>query len=170
MFGHRTPYARAKEYIDEFYSKTQTPTMIKGKVMGNHGEYTVSFKQRGSVVKTACSCYVGRRDGDCHHCDALAWNYLQNPESFKMRNPPKKSNQNPFSLSDLPSKLEETTLEDLIVELKKKGISQKAFAESIGMSSRHLSLVKKAEGNNRFYHELGATKLACLYVLERLKA
>ncbi len=87
-----------------------------------------------------------------------------------MRNPPKKKNANTFSLPILQSKLEEVALEDLIVELKKKGISQKAFAESISMSSRHLSLVKKAESQNRFYHELGATKLACIYVLEQLKA
>lgn len=35
------------------------------------------------------------------------------------------------------------------------------------MNSRQLSAVKSSELRNRFYHELGATKLACLWVLER---
>jgi transcriptional regulator with XRE-family HTH domain len=50
--------------------------------------------------------------------------------------------------------------------LKEKGIAQKAFAAGIGMSTQHLSAVKSSEIKNRFYHELGAIKLACLWVLE----
>jgi len=54
----------------------------------------------------------------------------------------------------------------LLGRLKEKGITQKTFAASIGMSTQHLSAVKSSELNNRFYHELGATKLACLWILE----
>ena len=63
--------------------------------------------------------------------------------------------------------LQGTTLDALLQELKTHGITQKAFAQAIGMNSRHLSAVKSSELRNRFYHELGATKLACLWVLER---
>jgi transcriptional regulator with XRE-family HTH domain len=56
--------------------------------------------------------------------------------------------------------------ESLLGRLKEKGITQKTFAASIGMSTQHLSAVKSSELNNRFYHELGATKLACLWILE----
>ena len=68
--------------------------------------------------------------------------------------------------NDVAEYLENITLESLILRLKEKGISQKVFAASIGMSTQHLSAVKSSELNNRFYHELGATKLACLWMLE----
>ncbi len=55
-----------------------------------------------------------------------------------------------------------------VEQLKQKGISQKAFAESVGMSTQHLSAVKRAEKSNRTYHELGAIKLACVWVLTHL--
>jgi hypothetical protein len=69
-------------------------------------------------------------------------------------------------LAELTEYLRGVTLDTLLQDLKAHGITQKAFAESIGMSSRHLSAVKSAEARNHFYHELGATKLACLWVLE----
>ncbi|MCB0214903.1 MAG: hypothetical protein KDJ52_36525, partial [Anaerolineae bacterium] len=71
------------------------------------------------------------------------------------------------ALADLPEYLRSVTLDELIQALKKKGISQKAFAESIGMSSQKLSAIKSSEKRNRYFHELGATKLACLWVLEK---
>ncbi len=40
------------------------------------------------------------------------------------------------------------------------------FAESIKMNTRHLSAIKSSELRNRYFNELGATKLACLWVLE----
>jgi hypothetical protein len=36
------------------------------------------------------------------------------------------------------------------------------------MSTQHLSAVKRAEKSNRNYHELGAIKLACVWVLTHL--
>jgi len=50
-------------------------------------------------------------------------------------------------------------------QLKARGITQKAFAASIGMSTQHLAAVKASERRNRYFHELGALKLACLWVL-----
>jgi hypothetical protein len=66
------------------------------------------------------------------------------------------------------SYLERVTLDSLLLELKSKGMSQKAFAETIGMSTRHLSTIKSSELRNRCFHELGATKLACMWFLEHL--
>jgi hypothetical protein len=34
------------------------------------------------------------------------------------------------------------------------------------MTTRHLGAIKSAELRNHFFHELGATKLACLWVIE----
>jgi hypothetical protein len=72
------------------------------------------------------------------------------------------------SMADLEIYLKSETLDSLIAQLKSKGISQKAFAESIGMNPRHLSAIKSSELRNRFYNELGATKLAVLWVMEHV--
>jgi transcriptional regulator with XRE-family HTH domain len=60
-------------------------------------------------------------------------------------------------------------LDTLLQELKAQGITQTAFAESIGMNPRHLSAIKSSELRNRFFNELGATKLACLWVIEKFQ-
>jgi hypothetical protein len=56
----------------------------------------------------------------------------------------------------------------LLTQLKDKGITQKAFAEQIGMNTRHLAAIKSSELRYHYFNELGATKLACLWVLEHL--
>ncbi len=154
---------KAKRYVNAFYDKTKTTTQIKAKVAGNHGEYTVSIKVKGNSITSACSCYIGKHGG-CHHCEALAFNFINAPASFKKKTVPRRKNIS--DLETLRKYLEGVTLEDLVAEMKKKGITQAAFAESIGMSSRHLGAIKSAEKRNRHFHELGATKLACLWVLE----
>ena len=53
--------------------------------------------------------------------------------------------------------------------IAKQGITQKAFAEAMGMNPRHLTAVKSSERRNRTYNELGAIKLACLWALDRFK-
>ncbi|MBN1147403.1 MAG: hypothetical protein JXA78_09110 [Anaerolineales bacterium] len=52
-------------------------------------------------------------------------------------------------LVDVQSYLKATTLETLMDQLKAKGITQKAFAESIGMNPRHLGAVKSSERENQ---------------------
>jgi hypothetical protein len=114
-------------------------------------------------AKSACSCYIGKH-GYCHHCHALALTFLNSPESFQFIEPPKPKEIK--GLEGVHAYLTAKTLEALLKELKENGISQKDFAESIGMSSRHLTSIKSCELKNRYYNELGATKLACLWVLE----
>ncbi|MFQ5435849.1 MAG: hypothetical protein ACE5FD_13305 [Anaerolineae bacterium] len=65
-------------------------------------------------------------------------------------------------LDTLQAYLDSVTLDDLVKQLRTQGITQKAFCESIGMTSRHLSAVKSSELRNRRFHELEATKLAVL--------
>ena len=60
------------------------------------------------------------------------------------------------------------TLEDLLGQLKATGVTQKAFAEQIGMNPRHLTAIKSSELRHHYFNELGATKLACLWVLEQV--
>jgi hypothetical protein len=43
-----------------------------------------------------------------------------------------------------------------------------ALAEQIGMNTRHLAAIRSSELRHHYFNELGATKLACLWVLEHL--
>ena len=155
---------KAQSYVNEFYSRRQSTRSISAKVKGNYGEYLASLTLRGQSLKPACSCYVGKYG--CHHTDALAFTYLQDPDSFTLKKV--KIQPNAKTLEELKHYLDNVSLEELIIQLKKKGISQKAFAESINMKTSHLSAVKRAESRNRHFHELGAIKLACVWVLEKL--
>lgn len=155
--------SKAKGYIGSFFDMQIKDGVILARVKGNHGTYTVSLKLENNHINASCSCYKG---GYCHHSEALAHTYVQNPRDFKVVK--SKTLKQVKTLNDLNSYLNSTTLDKLIRELKSKGITQKDFAESIGMSTRHLSAVKSSELRNRYFHELGATKLACLWVLDHL--
>lgn len=158
------PGDKARKYIGQFSNRIRMGTKIVAKVVGNHGTYTVSIEVGpGLAVSSACSCYIGK-GGYCHHCAALAQTFLNSPDSFIEK--VVKKLEAVKGLEEVFDYLEGNTLESLIARLKEKGITQKTFAASIGMSTQHLSAVKSSELNNRFYHELGATKLACLWVLE----
>jgi len=155
---------KAKVYVGQFTNRFRIGTKIVANVVGNHGTYTVSIQVTPELtVTSACSCYIGK-GGYCHHCAALAKTFLKAPESFveKLAKPLDEAK----GLNEVAEFLESITLESLIAQLKEKGMTQKAFAASIGMSTQHLSAVKSSELQNRFYHELGATKMACLWMLE----
>jgi uncharacterized Zn finger protein len=156
--------AKADAYVGKFFRCIRIGTKITAKVVGNHGTYTVSIQALPDrTVRSACSCYIGR-DGFCHHCAALAKTFLISPESFEEKSPRKPEEVK--ELGAVTEYLEGITLESLLIQLKGKGIAQKDFAAAIGMSTQHLSAIKSDELRNRFYHELGATKLACLWILE----
>ena len=157
------PGDKAKIYVGKFFNRVRIGSKVVAQVVGNHGTYTVSIHATELTTKSACSCYIGK-GGYCHHCAALAATFLNNPDSFVEKTTKKLSDVK--GMTDVNEFLQSVTLESLLAQLKEKGISQKAFAASIGMSTQHLSSVKSGELNNRFYHELGATKLACLWVLE----
>lgn len=159
------PGEKAARYIGLFYDCTRTGMKIVAKVEGNHGTYTVSIDVKGGGVTSTCSCYIGK-GGYCHHCVALGHTFLHNPDSFReIRTIPREA---VGGLPDLQDYLAGVTLEELLAQLKAQGITQRAFAEGIGMSSRHLGAIKSAEARNHFFHELGATKLAALWVMEHL--
>lgn len=156
--------AKAKPYLNQFLQPTRTTTKIKAKVEGNHGTYTVSINIANQKIDAGCSCYLG---GGCHHCEALAATFLLNPEAFQLK--PSQKRQKVKTLAELTAYLQEVTLDDLMKELSSAGITQKAFAEIINMNPRHLTAIKSAEKDNRSFHELGATKLACLWVIKNHK-
>lgn len=169
-----TANAKAKRYVGKFSNQQQRGLKITGNVEGNHGTYRVSISAENDHIFSTCSCYIGK-SGYCHHCAALGITYCQTPESFEVIEVvPLKRVTSPTmredveDLATLQTYLEGVTLDELIIELRKKKITQKAFAESIGMSSRHLSAIKSSEKRGRFFHELGATKLACLWVLQSM--
>jgi hypothetical protein len=159
-------HPKVRRYVGKFFERTRTGNKIAAKVHGNYGVYLVSIEAKDKGTRSACSCYVGK-GGGCHHCYALAHTFLNSPDSFKVierKALPKKP-----ALEDISDYLQGATLDELLKELKAAGVAQKDFAESIGMNPRHLSSIKSSELRNRYYNELGATKLACLWVIEHIK-
>jgi len=157
------PSEKAGRYIGRFTNGTRSGTKIVAKVVGNHGTYTVSIDNSGGSVTSACSCYIGK-GGYCHHCAALAHTFLHDPDSFREIQPTRREAVG--GLPEVHAYLTGVTLEELLAQLKTHGITQKAFAEAIGMSPSHLGAIKSAEARNHFFHDLGATKLAVLWVME----
>lgn len=157
---------KASGYVGQFFDRKLTGKRLSAKVEGNHGIYKVSITAKANGFDSACSCYIGS-DGGCHHCHALAQTFLDDTESFVVIK--QKRRQRLHTLADLKAYLDGTTLDVLLKEMKEHGITQTAFAESIGMNPRHLSSVRSCELRNRYYNELGATKLACLWVIENIK-
>jgi len=160
----KPPSSKASRYVDQFFNTVQIGAKIVGQVEGNHGTYTVSIQVDEQGLSSACSCYIGR-GGYCHHCAALAATFLQDPRGFRAVQP--KRLEDVQSLEEIREYLRSVTLEALLKELRARGITQKAFAESIGMNPQHLSAIKSSELRNHYFNELGATKLACLWVLAR---
>jgi hypothetical protein len=162
----QTPSDKARRYVGQFFNPIRRGAKIIAQVVGNHGTYTVSIQVEVGQVSSACSCYIGK-GGFCHHCHALAITFLNNPIIFQEIKTRLLTDVR--CLSDVEEYLQGRTLDSFLSELKKAGITQKEFAESIGMNPRHLSAIRSSELRNHYYNELGATKLACLWVLERFK-
>jgi len=162
-----TPSDKAQKYVNHFFGKTKKGNAIHASVNGNHGVYSVSIREKKGYLDAACSCYIGKHGG-CHHVTALAHNFLAAPTTFEEQKITERSSVK--NLKTLRTYLDGVNLEELMDELKAtKGITQAAFGRSIGMSSQHVSAVKRSEARNRHFKELGAIKLACLYILERKK-
>ena len=159
------PSKKAKGYVNAFSAAERRGTKISAKVVGNHGTYTVSIQVEEQGLRSACSCYIGKH-GYCHHCEALAITFLADPSKFKMVK--SKQVKEIRQLTDVQAYLNSVTLDALLTQLKAKGITQKAFAEQIGMNTRHLAALKSSELRNHYFNELGATKLACLWMLDHL--
>jgi hypothetical protein len=159
------PGSKAQRYIGAFFNAVRVAEKITAKVVGNHGTYTVSIEAQEGQVLSACSCYIGK-GGYCHHCEALAATFLHDPARFKETKLKKRDELQ--DLADVQSYLRGVPLEALLKQLSENGITQKAFAESVGMNPRHLSTLKSSEARHHYFNELGTTKLACLWMLEHL--
>ena len=163
----KTPNEKSRRYVGKFFDRVRTGKKIVAKVEGHHGVYTVSITAKGADADSACSCYIGG-DGYCHHCHALALTFLKEADSFTVVK--QKRLKGVRAVSDLPAFLRGKSLNALLTQLKELGITQKALAEGMGMNPRHLAAINSSEKRNRYFNELGATKLACLWVLEHCKS
>ncbi len=154
---------KVERYIGKFFDRQRIDQKIVARVQGNHGVYTVVIQVMNGHPQASCTCYIGRY-GNCHHCDALARTFLAEPESFREIVP--KTFDEVNSLTDLPDYLNYVTLAELMERLKAAGIRQKAFAEAIGLSANTITTLKASEARHARRYELGAVKLAALWVLE----
>jgi len=97
---------------------------------------------------------------------SISRTFLNDTSAFREVKP--KGLEEIHNLQELGEYLQGVTLDSLLKELGANGIKQNALAESMGMNPRHLSSIKSSELRNRYHNELGATKLACLWMLEHL--
>ncbi len=154
---------KVARYLGEFWDRQRHERRITAVVAGNHGNYNVAIEAQEKGIWSACSCYIGKH-GYCHHCAALGLTFLAEPDSFAVIEKVEKTAVT--DLDTLHAYLESVTLDELTKQMRAKGITQKAFCEAVGMGSGHLTAVKSSELRNRRYHELGAIKLAVLWMLE----
>jgi uncharacterized Zn finger protein len=82
----RVPSKKAQPYVNAFSARVRSGTNITAKVVGNHGTYTVSIQLDTQGLTSACSCYIGKH-GSCHHCEALALTFVQDPSLFQVVTP-----------------------------------------------------------------------------------
>jgi len=157
---------KVQRYVGKFWNRSRRGQRITGVVRGNHGDYTVSIDAGQEVLDSACSCYIGKHGG-CHHCAALGLTFLAEPDTFVEEE--EVAITAVSDLDTLQAYLNSVTLDELVKQMRAKGITQKAFCAAVGMSTQHLSAVKSSELRNRRFHELGATKLAVLWVLDNLE-
>jgi uncharacterized Zn finger protein len=111
---------KARRYVGAFFDTTRIGTKIIAKVRGNHGTYIVSINLNQETINAGCSCYIGK-GGWCHHCEALAQTFLDNPDSFGAREQTRLGSID--TLADLHAYLQNTTLDSLLNELKSRGIT-----------------------------------------------
>lgn len=156
---------KVQRYVKKFWNRSRRGSKITAVVRGNHGDYTVTIDVSQDGLGSLCSCYIGK-NGGCHHCAALGATFLNEPDSFAVVE--EVALTAVTDLDTLQSYLNSVTLDDLVKQLRAKGITQKAFCGAVGMSTRHLAAVKSSELRNRRFHELGAMKLAVLWVLDHL--
>lgn len=156
---------KVQRYVGKFWDRQRRERRITAVVAGNHGDYNVVIEAQETGLWSACSCYIGKH-GYCHHCAALGLTFLAEPDSFVVIE--KVERTAVTDLDTLQGYLNNVTLDELLKQMRAKGITQKAFCEAVGMGSGHLTAVKSGELRNRRYHELGAAKLAVLWVLKHL--
>src|SRR6266545_5598317 len=90
--------------------------------------------------------------------------FLENPSAFKAVK--SKQAKDVHDLTDVRAYVARVPLDTWFSQLKAQGITQKAFAEQIGRPTRHLAAMKSSELRHHYCNELGATKLACVWMLE----
>lgn len=156
---------KVERYVGKFWNRQRRERRITAVVRGNHGDYNVVIEAQEAGLWSACSCYIGKH-GYCHHCAALGLTFLAEPDSFVAIEKVEKTAVT--DLDTLQAYLDSVTLDELTKQMRAKGITQKAFCEAVGMGSGHLTAVKSSELRNRRFHELGAIKLAVLWVLDNL--
>jgi uncharacterized Zn finger protein len=157
--------SKVERYVGKFWNHSRRERRITAVVRGNHGDYNVVIEAQEDGLWSACSCYIGKH-GYCHHCAALGLTFLAEPDSFVVIEKVEKTAVS--DLDTLQAYLDSVTLDELTKQMRAKGITQKAFCEAVGMGSGHLTAVKSSELRNRRFHELGAIKLAVLWVLDNL--
>ncbi len=156
-------WSRAQDYVGAFENLEITPREIRGNVTGNYGTYTTILRRIGDDLEFACSCPAAD-DMDCKHAAALGLTYMRDPGSFKEIAAANRAEVR--ALADVSKFLKGRSLEQLVEELRDRGVTQKQVVEILGINSGLFGSAKRLEKRGRRYGLLNACKLACAYLLE----
>lgn len=160
-FASKT-WERAQDYVGSFFGTEASHREIRGEVTGNYGTYSTVLRRVGDALECACSCPAAE-DMDCKHAAALGLTYLRDPGSFKDQAAADRTEVR--ALVDVSKFLKGTSLEDLVADLRDRGIPQKQIVEILGINSGLFGSAKRLEKRGRRYGFLNACKLACAYLL-----
>jgi len=69
------------------------------------------------------------------------------------------------TIDQVEEEIKRVTLNELLGELKDRGITQKRLAKMFGMQPNFLTTVKRCERKGHYYKFLGACKMGCIYLL-----
>jgi hypothetical protein len=155
-------WSRAQDYVGGFFGTEACPREIRGEVTGNYGTYTTVLRRVGDALECVCSCPAAE-DMDCKHAAALGLTYLRDPGSFKELATADRTEVR--ALVDISKFLKGTSLEELVTELRDRGITQKQVVEILGINSGLFGSAKRLEKRGQRYGFLNACKLACAYLL-----
>lgn len=161
LFDSET-WDRARGYVGAFSSTQASPREIRGEVTGHHGTYTTFLRRVGDSLECACSC-LAASEMNCKHSAALGLTYLRDSRSFQAM--AARDRIEIRALKDVHKFLERTTLEDLVEEIRDRGITQKQVVQILGINAGLFGSAKRLEKRGRRYGFLNACKLACAYLL-----
>ena len=141
------PSEKAKRYMGQFFETTRSDRRSPARCMATMAPTSCP----SSPQRTACRPAVAAISAKAAFATiAKRWRTRssESPQIFREVQPT--AREAIRSLADLQAYLQGVTLETLLAELKANGITQTAFAASIGMNTRHLSAVKSSELRNHF--------------------
>lgn len=155
---------RAENYIGKFIDCKIEGPVLKGKIKGNHGIYSVEIKIDNDPISYKCDCSTAKTSF-CKHAAALGLTYIYTPWVFELDHTPDRSKISTFE--DLQYYVKTTKLKDIIDDLRGTGITIAQLSELLGISPQQLHSIIKDDQSGKHHVLTDPIKLSCMYLLEK---